>query len=264
MEALDTDQFWSEFTPGLSQLSEEVAGFSVENCSAELLTRVRARFSELQHFATDAARFLPPYDVKRSQTALEALKRDISAAETKFLPRKKFSFRGNRSTEHAQTDTRETPATQDPHPSIEDVCERSTAIAPGTVVIEGLIGEKRCLSRADVTSPDSTLLPQILIRNCQSSVVAISSLLGYVRLQGLSDCEVYLGPCSTAIYLEDLQRCTVHASSHQMRIHDCRDCDLYVKTKSSPIIEDCSNMGFALNRTRYDGYEADLEVALQF
>ena len=257
MQALDTDQFWGEFTPSLSQLSDEVTGLHAANCSAESLTRLRASFQELQRFSTDAARFLPPYDVKRSQSALEALKRDISAAETKYLPRKKFSFRGNRTTEPAPSDS---SLPQAPLPPTEDASRRALTVVPGTVVIEGLINEKRSLFQADVTAQDSPLLPQILIRNCQKSVIAISSLLGCVRLQGLSDCELYLGPCSTALYLEDITRCSMYASAHQIRIHNCRDCNLYVRTKSSPIIEDCSNMGFALNRARYEGFEADLEV----
>lgn len=89
------------------------------------------------------------------------------------------------------------------------------------------------------------ILPPLLLTNCSDIIVSARCLLGAVRLENCSRCQVFLGPCSTSVYLEDCSHCLVFLASHQLRIHKCVSCSLYVKVNSHPIIEDCSDMGFA-------------------
>lgn len=69
-----------------------------------------------------------------------------------------------------------------------------------------------------------------------------------------------LGPCATSVYLEDCQDCVFFISSHQMRIHECFNCQLYVRINSHPIFEDCTGLGFAPYCLHYDDIEHDFEV----
>ena len=260
MEALDTDQFWGVFSPRLTQISEEVSNFSSENCTPELIAQTRVRFNELQRLATDAARFLPPYDIKRSQTGLEALRREINSAEGRLMPRKRFAFRGTKGSSSAEGGD-VSSAHQRTFSSDRDAStstERSPAVVPGAVVVEDLEGVTRSLTRLDF--PNDPTIPQVLIRSCRHCSLSISCKLGSVRLQDLSDCVVLLGPCASSVFIEELVRSTVLASAHQMRIHKSFDCALFIRVKSSPIIEECSGIGFAPGRASYDGHEADLKV----
>jgi len=119
-------------------------------------------------------------------------------------------------------------------------------------------------------------------------------LLGSVRVENITDCQVYLGPCCTSAYLESCKSkhsshdldiyyfpprltfpghvtfaiiwvcscvdCVIFTSSHQLRIHACVECDLYVRVNSHPIIEDCTDMRFSPYIIMYGGIESDFKV----
>mmetsp|Transcript_7243 Transcript_7243/g.12041 ORF Transcript_7243/g.12041 Transcript_7243/m.12041 type:complete len:138 (+) Transcript_7243:2-415(+) len=87
------------------------------------------------------------------------------------------------------------------------------------------------------------------------------SLLGSVRIEQVSDCNIYLGPCCTSVYIDSVNQCQIHTSCHQLRIHECHSCQLYVKVQSHPIIEDCTKMGFAPFAYAYPKIDADTQSA---
>ena len=56
--------------------------------------------------------------------------------------------------------------------------------------------------------------------------------------------------------------CSIWLASRQVRIHDSRDCQVYLRTASRPIIEDCSGMAFApWQALSYEGAEGQLQAA---
>lgn len=86
------------------------------------------------------------------------------------------------------------------------------------------------------------------------------SLLGSVRIEHTTGCDIKLGACCTSVYLDSVTDCTIQILSHQLRIHECKGCRLYVRVNSHPIIEDCSDMGFAPYTYNYPGAAADMHV----
>ena len=87
------------------------------------------------------------------------------------------------------------------------------------------------------------------------------SLLGTVRIENTHHCTILLGPTCTSVYIEDSSHLTVFIACHQLRMHKTTDCQLYVRVNSHPIIEDCSNMGFAPYSYNYEGIEQDFVVS---
>lgn len=71
---------------------------------------------------------------------------------------------------------------------------------------------------------------------------------------------IVLGPCHTSVYLESLEHCTLYITCHQLRIHNCKHCILYVKVQSHPIIEDCEEMFFAPYNVQYPTVEEELKI----
>lgn len=255
MQALNTDQFWTDFVKSCNQLESEVGSLTIG--TVEKFTEFRAQYAELQTFATDAARFLPPYDVKRSQTQLDNLKKQISAAEIMLLPKKKFSFKDKPTSAAPKAAASVAAAVEiEPARSVDAKVEAS-----GSILIEGLKHETRVLTADNVRPETEGLRAQILVRNCSHVELSIPSLLGSVRLENLSHCTVYLGPISTSLYLESCDNCIVHALSHQMRIHQSHHCSMYIGNHSTPIIEACTDMGFAPYYLSYAGLPADIEAA---
>lgn len=102
---------------------------------------------------------------------------------------------------------------------------------------------------------------QLFIKDNKNCKITVPSLLGSVRIEYTSDCEIHLGACCTSVYLESVKNCTIYILTHQLRIHTCSDCKLYVRVNSHPIIEDCTNMGFAPYAYQYDTLEADIQAA---
>lgn len=86
------------------------------------------------------------------------------------------------------------------------------------------------------------------------------SLLGSVRIEHTDNCTILLGACCTSVYLDSVNNCTIQILSHQLRIHECKDCKLYVQVQSHPIIEDCVSMGFAPYSYKYDSLATDIQV----
>lgn len=103
---------------------------------------------------------------------------------------------------------------------------------------------------------------QILISDCHDCTVVTTSVAGSIRLESLSHCTLYLGPCSTSVYLEGCEATVVFVACHQLRIHKCKGCSLYVLVGSHPIIEDCSDMGFAPYTAIYPNLQRDIEVCM--
>ena len=86
-------------------------------------------------------------------------------------------------------------------------------------------------------------------------------VLGAVRIEHCEDCRIFLGPCSTSVYLDSITRGCIFITSHQLRIHKCVGLHLYVKVNGHPIIEDCKEMCFAPYRVAYAGFGQDLKSA---
>ena len=67
------------------------------------------------------------------------------------------------------------------------------------------------------------------MRSLHLSPTESQSLLGSVRVEESSNCNIFLGPVCTSVYLSDLTNCTIAIACHQLRIHKCHNCKLYVK-----------------------------------
>jgi Tubulin binding cofactor C len=83
---------------------------------------------------------------------------------------------------------------------------------------------------------------------------------GSVRLEKMTKCRIFLGPCCTSVYIEECSEVEVFLACHQLRIHKSHNCQLYVRVNSHPIIEDCTGFGFAPYNIVYDCINDDFKV----
>ena len=128
-------------------------------------------------------------------------------------------------------------------------------------IVEGIVGGDVVLLDAKTLHVnESNAPPQILIRACENMCLVAPTLIGSVRVEHLKGCLLILGPCCTSVYLEGCSKTIIFTACHQLRIHTCTDCELYVAAKTHPIIEDCFNMGFAPYSAAYPSYAVELEV----
>lgn len=102
---------------------------------------------------------------------------------------------------------------------------------------------------------------QVYIKNCNNCTISVRTTIGSARLENLTGCRVYLGPCCTSTYVENCTDCTFFIRCHQLRIHHAYNSSFYVLVNSHPIIEDCSTLGFAPYHASYDTLARDLKVS---
>ena len=66
-----------------------------------------------------------------------------------------------------------------------------------------------------------------------------------MTIRSVSESLLLCGSVSGAVHITGVDHATLVINSRQVRIHKCRDCVLYLRCTSRPIIEDCKDIRFA-------------------
>jgi hypothetical protein len=181
-----------------------------------------------------------------------------SKASSTAKPRKKFKFTSlQKSTSKSRSVTTRNTANDVTHK--QDVTESVKAVA-GSLIIEGAMNDCKVFSKLNLREISPEERSQILVRKCTGLKLISFSLIGSIRIEDLVDSYVVLGSCGTSVYLEGCKNVILFVTCHQLRIHKCTDCQIYVHCKSHPIIEDCMGMGFAPYHLTYDSQDSDVAV----
>ncbi|KAJ0975007.1 hypothetical protein J5N97_016972 [Dioscorea zingiberensis] len=75
----------------------------------------------------------------------------------------------------------------------------------------------------------------------------------------IKNCRIFVGPVLGSVLIEDVEGCLFMLASHQIRIHQAKMTDFYLRLRSRPIIEDCSVARFAPYKLVYEGIEEELQ-----
>jgi len=230
---------------------------------------MKAKILQLQAFATECSTsLLPSYDIKRAQEILETTGSLLRAREEQLKPKKKFRFKsrekvraaalagkqraeaaGSTSSGRGGSDGSSETGRSGSDPGYLNGGEADTSYSisdrttPGEVLV----------LTAEAIGEVNGAIRSLIIRGCKGTVIVARLVLGSVRVEGCQNCQIYLGPCRTSVYLDDMFQVDMFIASHQLRIHKCRDCRLHVRVNSHPIIEDCAGMGFAPYNVTYAG-----------
>ena len=91
----------------------------------------------------------------------------------------------------------------------------------------------------------------VVIKDIHHSVIDLSTptnLAGTFKtmtIRSVSESLLLCGSVSGAVHITDVDHGTLVMNSRQVRIHNCRDCVVYLRCASRPIIEDCRDIRFA-------------------
>jgi hypothetical protein len=98
----------------------------------------------------------------------------------------------------------------------------------------------------------------IRLLNLTRCVVIILDPLRALRVDTLTDCQLFTGPIAGSVLLHTCTRCVFMLCARQLRIHTSTFCDYYLRCMSRPIIEKCENLAFSPYGVEYDGFAAQL------
>lgn len=99
----------------------------------------------------------------------------------------------------------------------------SAAMATASGSLTELTG---CVLDMSIPTSQGHAFPGLAMRDIKKSLIVAGRVAGPVHITGISDSILVL-------------------VAHQVRIHDCKNVDIYLHCSSHPIIEDCSGMRFA-------------------
>jgi len=72
-----------------------------------------------------------------------------------------------------------------------------------------------------------------------------------LQLKNIKDSLIIAGHVAGAAHITGVENSIIVVASRQVRMHDCKDVDIYLHCASRPIIEDCSNIRFCPIPTCY-------------
>uniref|UniRef100_K3WZP0 C-CAP/cofactor C-like domain-containing protein n=1 Tax=Globisporangium ultimum (strain ATCC 200006 / CBS 805.95 / DAOM BR144) TaxID=431595 RepID=K3WZP0_GLOUD len=76
-----------------------------------------------------------------------------------------------------------------------------------------------------------------------------------VQIDSLSNCRVFIGPCSESVFVRNCTNCVFTVACKQLRTRDSSQCSFYLYSLTDPIIETSKQMQFAPFNGAYNGIE---------
>lgn len=258
------NQLKSSIESRLSCISSE-AGNSpsdLSNSAKSELDYVAVSISDLEKVFSENTYFLPSYEIRSCLKAISDLRQSLDNVSSQVIPKKKFSFKSKKKSSILNPPSNDVVTDAECNSSVEKKQNLGaenggpsgiSSSSPGfrdkngeVLVMEfGKNGEVGEFSLTGLTSCE------VKLKGCLRSLF----------LNNLQNCKVYVGPVFGSVLIEDVVGCVFMLASHQIRIHNAKECDFYLRARSRPIIEYCCGVKFAPYCLRYNGIEEDLGEA---
>ncbi|XP_021733439.1 tubulin-folding cofactor C-like [Chenopodium quinoa] len=241
-----TDSFLAQFSDLQQSIVSEIDKIeqAPESFAEGDLDNVSALINDIEKLLAENTYHLPSYDVRASLKTISDLRESLDKVAVKLVPKKKFSFKTKVAKQNQKAIVEE-------QPEVVASGDKSCIVfdTPGfknrekEVLVENLKGK----DMGEFTLSD--------LDSCEARIIGRPRAIFIHRLR---NCKVYAGPALGSVLIDDVEGCVFVLASHQIRIHNARKCDFYLRVRSHPIIEDSSEVRFAPYCLQYDGIEEDL------
>lgn len=262
-----SDKFFRHFQTSTKEIESQIFDLSSteQRQRNDAVDNILARIAQLNHEVKDASSYIPAYDQRSYGEAIKTLGVKLAEVRKGLEPKKKFAFKSR-----GKEQRKENGVEKNGSASTTTSAEVQSP-ASGALATNGTQGKE------DSIRPTSNDPTSLTISNNQNSYIRLpissTSNLSSATLSNLINCIVNLHSdpnsrtqpavlktvtiknitsslllCNEVIgpaHLTNLSNSIVVLASHQTRIHNSHNCDIYLLTPSRPIIEDCSNIRFA-------------------
>ncbi|GAB6021731.1 hypothetical protein CHUAL_004309 [Chamberlinius hualienensis] len=200
--------------------------------------KIRDDLQSLQKLVADATTFLATYDKRVANDTLSVLQEEILGKEASLLPKKKFAFKSRKKDVNKQLPVEKVPQAQ----ASFKLCELVSMT----------------ISLCDAENVTLTKIPEevngkdVEICRLKNCTVYIYGYPSTVHITGLKDCDIFLGPVSTSVFVDECESVKFNLACQQLRVHNSRNVNFYVHITSRSIIEECSGIKFAKYCWNYD------------
>jgi hypothetical protein len=95
---------------------------------------------------------------------------------------------------------------------------------------------------------ESSSSSSYLLQNLHNVTILLHGSRPSIHLQNIHTCKIYITePTLGAVHVTNAQSSILHCSCYQLRVHDSKNVQFTVWTRSGPIIEGCTGMVFMGN-----------------
>lgn len=253
-----TSSFSSRFSDLKRSIESQLADSrTVSSDPAQLKScfeKISASISDLEKLVAENSYFLPSYDVRSSLKTVSDLKQSLESLNSELIPKKKFSFKNKASKKESVVLVPE--AKEPPVLNCDSVLPEKTRFA-----VRDSPGFRSKVGQVLVENFRGSEVGEFTISDLDSCEVRIIGCLRALFVHRLKNCRVYVGPVMGSILIEEVEGCVFVMSSHQIRIHNAKRSDFYLRVRSRPIIEDTNSVRFAPHCLTYEGIEENLRDA---
>lgn len=209
----------------------------------KVLDELTSETTERQRKLNEVSDALPAYDMRRYQSSLDQVVRDIARLREAHAPKQKFSFKSRKA---ATTSVVRQVCDQRPaQPRAVFANHLGVPEAPGSLVITQGSEDN---STIDVTThPAISRSSTVTVRDVSGVHINLSRTESFtsVTLRGLRSCSVQAGSSTGSLFVDSCTGCQIIGEAQQFRIHSCGDCTVKYRCMTGrPVIEDCVNMRF--------------------
>ncbi|RYO85324.1 hypothetical protein DL766_008263 [Monosporascus sp. MC13-8B] len=262
---------------------DDLAALSPVNGERQMCTdTILAGISRLNNEVIDAGDYIPAYDQRAYSQAIKALTEKLNETTGKFKPKSRFQFKPRAQNTTAQAGAAD-PRSQAPSqqqgsasPSVAAAGGNEGYAASGQPASKDYNAELRDPAAAKaggVRRPSFSQARSIALEGHEALYIALptGAAKSSASVTDLDRCVVDMSAPTTeggqplaGLALRNVRRSLVVAgrvdgpahvtgvegsavvvAARQVRMHDCRDVDVYLHCASHPIIEDCSGVRFA-------------------
>jgi len=252
---------------------------------ADAVDHCLASIARLSNEVKDASSYLPAYDQRTYGEAIKALQAKLQDARASFAPRPKFAFkkgstftaRKNESaislsdlgrdkplrqrssepsfvgtpvgtqTAGGELEDDETVPPLKPIPGSYDQSIRKPSFSQNTSITLSNHDRVHIMLPASAGHATNSGTLSYINRSVvdMSSPTRTGQPFATLTLKNVRDSLIVCGHVSGAAHLTSVTNSIIVVRSRQFRMHESKDCDVYLHTSSRPIVEDCSGIRFA-------------------
>ncbi|KAL2551370.1 Tubulin-folding cofactor C [Forsythia ovata] len=220
------------------------------------IEKISLSISDLEKLVAENSYFLPSYEVRTCLKNIADLKQSLDDVTSLVIPKKKFSFKNKPSKKPTNPVHNDAVSENNQNAGPDKLRFKHLSVLPGFRDKENEVLVKE-FDKSDTHGQNGEFTLSGL-RNCE---VRLKGCLRALFMDRLINCRIYVGAVMGSVLIEGAEGCFFILASHQIRIHNAKNCDFYLRVRSRPIIEDCNGVRFAPYCLSYEGIEKDLEEA---
>ncbi|XP_035608745.1 tubulin-specific chaperone C-like [Oncorhynchus keta] len=223
--------------------------------ATKTLEEVTTKTQQLQKFLNDSIVFLPQYELRQAQVALQKLQNSLTEKRDEILPKKKFAFRSRAAN---------TPKVD---PPVADPASPVTPKDSGRIKVDGAIsppeqcGFSHFESQVLTKTAEEIKQQDVLLTHLTNCKVRLLGSPSTVHIKHIQNCEIFSGPVSSSVFVDHCTGSTLSFPCQQLRTHHTTDTQVYLHVTSRAIIEDCQRVCFAPFAWSYPGLDLDFKVS---